>query len=171
MRIRYFISGILMIMYSQFAFTQICFPVKKGWAYFQPVTAGTMSKAEAKNREQKGNYLIYFTSKSDAVGLKNIWINGELHHGNLLEVNSPVLLTPVTAGSAAALKENKATLVPANKLKTYQIVFTALNAESIKPVLPKKYSSAPVVLEIQYKNRKKFITLNSIKQLDILPLY
>jgi len=158
-------------MQAQLAFSQLCFPVKKAYAYFQPVTAGTMAKSEAKNRKQGGNYLVYLTSSSTGISLKNTWINGELQHADLLEVQPPVYFPSATATTVSDSRAKDKTLVPATKRKTYQLIFTAFDSSTARPALPVKYNSKPVVLEIQYKNKTKFITLDKITELDILPLY
>jgi hypothetical protein len=149
-----------MMLVTQLAFGQLCFPVKKVYAFYQPVTAGIMSKEEAANRRQRGNYLVYITSKAEALKLNNVWINGTLYHADLQQVTSPVSI-PSGNGNV---------LVPATTRNTYQLKFTALTTQAMQSQIPKKYSAFPLVLEIQYKNRKKFIAVDSIRQIEVMPL-
>ena len=159
----------IMMMSFQIAAGQICFPVKKAYAYFQPVTRGIASREEAKNRRQQVNHLVYLVSKSDGVKVNNVWINGELHAAELKEVTTPVTIaTPVSPSSGPA-KDNTI-LVPSTGRKAYQLLFIALKQPDLNPSFPKKYSKVPVLLELQYRNKKKFIAVEDVKQLEVMPL-
>ena len=142
---------------------QLCFPVQKVHAFVQPVTRGTAAKTEERDRKERANHLIYIISKKSGLQLNHVWINGELHAANLKELASPVVLYNRLQDSAV--------LVPKNRNKTYQLAFTALPANASTVSLPAKYANTPVVLELQYKQKKKFITVDELKELNILPLY
>ena|SRR5689334_16688323 len=155
---RYILLSFLASFVTLAADAQLCFPVKKVYAYFQPVTAGIMSKDEAKDRRERGNYLVYFTSKKPGVSLSNVWINGALHHAELKEVTEPVSIS----GSNI--------LLPAKGGKTYQLLFTSLDATGTKSVVPAKFANRPLVMELKYKKKTKYLALDKIEQLNIQPL-
>ena len=135
----------------------------------QPVTRGNASKEEAKNRNQQGNYLVYVVSRSEDIKLNNVWINGELHAAVLKEVATPVL-NPSTIQSSEPGRNNKP-LVPSTSRKVYQLVFTALTPQAVKQGIPKKFAGEPVVLELQHKSRKKFLAIEQMEELEVMPLY
>ena len=142
---------------------QLCFPVQKVYAFVQPVTRGTAAKTEERDRKERANHLVYIISKKSGLKLNHVWINGELHAANLKELPSPVVLYNRLQDSSV--------LVPKNRHKTYQLAFTALPANASAISLPAKYANTPLVLELQYKQKKKFITVGEVKELAILPLY
>lgn len=141
---------------------QLCFPVKKVYAYLQPVTRGNAPREERKVNNQRGNYLVYLVSKPGDVSVNNVWINGERHAATLKELPSPVTINNG--------KENTV-LVPATKRKVYQLLFTALPDLNVQTIVPDKYKNAALLLELKYGKKKKFFAVNDIKTLDILPLY
>ena len=142
---------------------QLCFPAKKVYAFVQPVTRGTAAKTEDRDRKETANYLVYIVSKKSGLILNHVWINGEMHAASLKELPSPVILYNRLQDSSV--------LVPKNRHITYQLAFTALPANASTVSLPAKYANTPVVLELQYKQKKKFIRVDELKELNILPLY
>jgi hypothetical protein len=141
---------------------QLCFPVKKVYAYLQPVTRGNAPREERKENRARGNHLVYLVSKSGDVSLKNVWINGERHAAQLKELPSPVTINN---------GKEQTVLVSGTKRKVYQLLFTALPDLNVQTIIPEKYKNSPLLLELQYRNKKKFFAVNDIKTIDILPLY
>lgn len=148
---------------SQNGKAQLCFPAKKVYAFVQPVTRGTAAKTEERDSKERANHLIYIISKKSGLKLNHVWINGELHAANLKEVPSPVIIYNRLQDSSV--------LIPKNSHKTYQLAFTALPANASAISLPAKFANTPVVLEVQYKKKKKFIEVSEVKELAVLPLY
>ena len=148
---------------SQNGKAQLCFPAKKVYAFVQPVTRGTAAKTEERDSKERANHLIYIISKKSGLKLNHVWINGELHAANLKEVPSPVIIYNRLQDSSV--------LVPKNSHKTYQLAFTTLPANASAISLPAKFANTPVVLEVQYKKKKKFIEVSEVKELAVLPLY
>lgn len=142
---------------------QLCFPVKKVYAFVQPVTRGNAAKTEARERTERANHLVYVVSKQTGLHLNHVWINGQIHAATLKELPSPVILYNRLQDSSV--------LVPKSRHTTYQLAFTALPENASAASLPAKYAKAPVVLEIQYKKKKKFVAVSELKELEILPLY
>ena len=142
---------------------QLCFPVKRVYAFVQPVTRGTAAKEESRDRSQGANHLVYIVSKNSGLQLNHVWINGALHAAALKEVSSPVVLYNRLQDSAV--------LVPKSRHKTYQLAFTALPENASAVTLPVKYANAPILLEIQYKKKRKYFTVEQVKELAIMPLY
>jgi hypothetical protein len=142
---------------------QLCFPVQKVYAFVQPVTRGTAAKTEERDRKERANHLIYITSKKSGLKLNHVWINGELHAANLKALPSPVVIYNRLQDSSV--------LVPKNRHKTYQLAFSALPADASNISIPEKYANAPILLELQYKNRKKYFAVNKISELEVMPLY
>ena len=162
------LTSIMMLSFHM-AVGQLCFPVKKAYAYFQPVTRGIASREEAKNRRQPVNHLVYLVSKSEGVKVNNVWINGELYAAELKEVTTPVSISTPVTHSPAGGKEHTI-LVPSTSRKAYQLLFTALKQTDLKPSIPKKFINVPVLLELQYRNKKKFVAVEEVKQLEVMPL-
>ena len=148
---------------SQKVNAQLCFPAKKVYAFVQPVTRGNAAKTEERDRTERANYLIYIVSKNNGLKLNHVWINGELHAAVLKELPSPVVLYNRLQDSSV--------LVPKSRHKTYQLAFTALPANAPNVSIPEKYANAPILLELQYKNRKKYFAVNKISELQVMPLY
>ena len=163
MRIRTIIFVSLLIISSPNANAQLCFPVKKVHAFIQPVTRGTAAKEESRDRSQGANHLVYVVSKNSGLRVNHVWINGALHAAELKEVPSPVVLYNRLQDSSV--------LVPKSRHKTYQLVFTALPANASTVSLPAKYANAPILLELQYKKKKKYFAVDKVKELDVMPLY
>ena len=162
---RLFVLCSLLFSSSLLSVGQLCFPVKKGFAYTQPVNRGIASREDRRSARQSVNHLVYIQSKSEGVTVKNVWINGELHAATLKEVPTPITIT------SPLNKLEQVILVPASKRKTYQLLFVSLPAGDIKPTVPEKFQKLPVVIELQYKKKKKFLAIENMKELEVTSLY
>jgi hypothetical protein len=162
---RLFVLCGLLLSSSLLSFGQLCFPVKKGFAYAQPVNRGTASREDRREARQSVNHLVYIQSKSEGVTVKNVWVNGELHAAELKEVKTPVTM------SSPLNKSEAVVLVPASSRKTYQLLFIPLSRNDVTPAVPAKFQNTPVLIELQYKKKKKYLPIRDLKQLDIMPLY
>jgi hypothetical protein len=150
------------------ALAQSCFPAKKVYAYYQPVTPGVMSKAEEKTRKPAGNYFIYVESKKAGINADRLWINGDLFHAELKEVPTPVVLNNGN-NAPNGLKESPVELVPKTSRKIYQLVLTGALTND-KVTVPSKYNGRPVVVELHYRKKSKYMTAE-IKQLNPMGMY
>jgi hypothetical protein len=147
---------------SKIVKAQLCFPVKKVHAYVQPVTRGNAPRQESGENRARANHLVYVVSKTSGITLNNVWINGERHAADLKELPSPVTIKN---------GNQQTVLVPATNRKVYQLLFKALPDLNAQNMIPEKFKTAPLLLELQYKKKKKFLAVNDVKTLDILPLY
>lgn len=155
---------ILLIKPGPNGFSQICFPAKKVYAYFEPVMKGVINKEDAKKKPSGGNYHIFIESRKPAISVNNIWINGVIHNVRLQEVTTPVLYGPDTGNGLLNSGKKPFKMVPATKLKVYKLIFIALDQAHPQAAPPKKYASRQLVMELQYQKKIKYITLNEIKQ-------
>ena len=147
-----------------------CFPVKKVYAYFQPVSQGVTSKEEGKKKAVTGNFYVYVDSKKENITLNNIWIKGLLYNGHLQEVKKQAASTEPKRDAPILESGNPSDIVPATKNKLYMVMFTALEPNKLSS-LPNKYSSKPFVIELQHKKKRKYFTLDEIKQITSAAMY
>jgi hypothetical protein len=145
---------------------QICFPVKKTHAYFQPVTPGNAARDEAKLKTRTGNYYLYMESRRQGISVSDVWINGAHFRGTIQKVSSPVLLPSAHINPAVTDKDINKVLVPPTKRFVYQLLLNVDSTTHGEAVLPEKYSSNPLVLKVNYRNRIKYIRADEIIQLD-----
>jgi len=169
MLFKIFVVIFSILFLSNEAIGQFCFPAKTIYSYFQPVTKGAAAKGESKpvesRREETGNYFIYLSSKKEGLVLLHTWIRGILHNADLKLVPSPVILKQ-NFGNSPYMNKPAVELVPKTNKKIYQLVFKALDANRVPGVIPGKYSDKPIVIEVQYKNKRRYLTADSIRTLE-----
>src|SRR2546423_13014735 len=83
------VTMFMIIQSLQNSIAQVSFPVKKIYAFYQPVSKGVENKQDAK-KKKSGNYYVYVETTSANVSLNHIWINDVIYHGELKEVSKPV---------------------------------------------------------------------------------
>ncbi|MEJ7737712.1 MAG: hypothetical protein WKF97_09820 [Chitinophagaceae bacterium] len=152
----------LLILCTKNGFSQICFPVKKIYAFFEPVKKGVINKDDAKKQQTGGNYLVYVESRNSNIILHNIWINGVIYNGRLQEVSTPVLSAPDGNIKPLTTAKPSSVMVPSTKRKVYQVIFTALDSGQKEQVMPARYASKPLLMDLGYKKKRKYFTVNEI---------
>lgn len=159
------------VLAGQKSFGQLCFPARKVYAFFQPVSKGVTSREEAKKNAASGNYLIFIETKRPGITLNKIWIGGVPFNGHLTEVTAPVMLGQPKGSGSVAVQENSTILVPATKNKVYRVDFTALDPASSGGTVPARYASKSLVMELHYRKRKKHLTASDIREVKRDALY
>ena len=163
------LSLALVVQSGESAFSQLCFPIKKVHAFFQHVSKGVESREEAKKEKTSGNYYVYVESKKSNITLNHIWIKGMPYNGQLKELIKPAISQqPQTSGTDKRI-DTPDDMIPATNNKLFQVIFTAL--QSNQPAIPTKYSSQPLVVEVQYKNKKKYFALKEIRTVTAAAMY
>ena len=162
------IYTVTFLMLSSIAVSaQLCFPVKRTHAYFQPVTPGNAAKNGTTSTQRPGNYYIYVQSRKEGITVSDLWIHGVHHHVRLNKVSSPVVLPSTGLNPAATDRDNNKVLVPPTKKQVYQLIITA---DSISGTgnLPAKYIGKPLVMSVSYGKKQRYISKDEIIQLDPL---
>ncbi len=147
---------------------QLCFPVKRTYAYFQPVTPGNAAKNETASAQRHGNYYIYLQSRKEAITVSDLWIDGVHHNVRLIKVTSPVVLPATGLNPSATDRQNNRVLVPPTDNKVFQVIITADGLAGGGRALPSKYLGKPVVIMVSYGKKQRFIIKDEIVQLDPL---
>lgn len=162
------IAAVAFLVLSSYSVSaQLCFPVKRTHAYFQPVTPGNAAKNGAATTQRPGNYYLYVQSSKEGITVSDLWIHGIHHHVRLNKVNSPVVLPSTGLNPNVTERDNNKVLVPPTKKPVYQLIITA-DSTSGTMSMPAKYLGKPLVMRVSYGRKQRFITKDEIIQLDPL---
>jgi hypothetical protein len=59
-------------------------------------------------------------------------------------------------------------LVPKTTGKMYKLNFIALDSMNVKQSIPPKLQNKPVVMEVRYRKKTKYVSVDSVKTLETL---
>ena len=144
---------------------QLCFPVKKTFAYFQPVTPGNAAKSEVRKSTKQGNYYLYLESRREGVSVSDIWIDGVHYAATIKQVTSPVSLPSTFVNPAVTDKEINKVLVPPTRRFVYQVMLHADSTNVFEPP-PARYEKSPVIFRVKYRNKTRVMERKEIIVLD-----